>query len=52
LRLKTLISVVPDAPLADLSAFCRDQGIEHVPFAAEKYREEGVTVTQQQVAQV
>ncbi|KAG9406981.1 hypothetical protein AC1031_001610 [Aphanomyces cochlioides] len=45
LKLKTLISVIPEEPTKDLHDFCVHEGIAHHTFHAEKYSSDSVTVS-------
>ncbi|RLO07620.1 hypothetical protein DYB28_000738 [Aphanomyces astaci] len=44
LKLKTLVSVIPEPPTKDLVDFCAHEGIVHHTFHAEKYSSDSVTV--------
>eukprot|EP00903_Cladosiphon_okamuranus_P006671 g6513.t1 len=52
LKLRTVVSIAPEGPMEDETLFCREQASQLVPIQAELYREEAVTVSSQQVAQV
>lgn len=52
LKPRTVVAIAPEAPVADEVMFCQQQGAQLLPIRAELYREEAVTITFQQVAQV
>eukprot|EP00752_Nemacystus_decipiens_P009483 g8479.t1 len=52
LKLRTVVSIAPEGPMEDEAMFCREYAAQLVPIRAELYREEAVTVSSQQVAQV
>ncbi|ETV99942.1 hypothetical protein H310_07962 [Aphanomyces invadans] len=52
LKLKTLISVIPEKPTKDLVDFCMHEGIAHHTFQAEKYSSDSVTVPPATVAAI
>lgn len=52
LKLRTVVSIAPEGPMEDEAMFCREHAAQLVPIRAELYREEAVTVSSQQVAQV
>ncbi|CAM9466464.1 unnamed protein product [Ectocarpus sp. 6 AP-2014] len=52
LKLRTVVSIAPEGPMEDEAMFCREHSAQLVPVRAELYREEAVTVSCQQVAQV
>ncbi|KAF0720638.1 Aste57867_152 [Aphanomyces stellatus] len=52
LKLKTVISVIPEEPTKDLIDFCSNEGIAHHVFHAEKYSSDSVTVTPSTVVSI
>lgn len=52
LKLRTVVSIAPEGPMEDEAMFCREHAAQLVQVRAELYREEAVTVSSQQVAQV
>ncbi|CAM9649677.1 unnamed protein product, partial [Scytosiphon promiscuus] len=52
LRLRTVISIAPEGPMGDETMFCKENAAQLVSIRAELYREETVTISCQQVAQV
>lgn len=52
LRLKTVVSVVPEPPTTDLAAFCAGEKILHYHFFAEKFTSDSVTVSPVTVCQI
>lgn len=52
LKLRTVVSIAPEGPMEDEAMFCREHAAQLVPIRAELYREEAVTLSSQQVAQV
>ncbi|CAM9536313.1 unnamed protein product [Chrysoparadoxa australica] len=53
LKLRSIISLVPEPPLQDQQDFCHHHGIDIIHVQAPKWKEEeGITLTQAQVAKV
>ncbi|CAN0253370.1 unnamed protein product, partial [Laminaria digitata] len=52
LKLRTVVSIAPEGPMEDEAMFCREHAAQLVPVRAELYRDEAVTLSSQQVAQV
>ncbi|PRP77163.1 hypothetical protein PROFUN_15044 [Planoprotostelium fungivorum] len=45
LKLKTIVSLVPTSPTAELAQFCREQQINNIHFSCPKFKEEDGKVT-------
>lgn len=52
LQLKTIVSVIPEAPTTDLIEFCTHEKIINHHFCAEKFASDSVTVSPSTVAQI
>ncbi|TMW68700.1 hypothetical protein Poli38472_006168 [Pythium oligandrum] len=52
LQLKTIVSVIPEPPTADLVEFCQQEKITNYHFCAEKFTSDNVTVSPSMVAQI
>ncbi|GLD95028.1 hypothetical protein PINS_up003653 [Pythium insidiosum] len=52
LQLKTIVSVIPEAPTSDLVEFCQQEKIANHHFYAEKFTSDNVTVSPATVAQI
>jgi len=51
LKLKTIVSLIPEAPICDLQEFCLHERVHLIPIKVAKYNEK-VTLTQPLVAQI
>lgn len=52
LKLKTVVSVIPEPPTSDLADYCANENITLVHFYAEKFTSDNVTVLPATVAQI
>ncbi|CAM9871500.1 unnamed protein product [Ascophyllum nodosum] len=52
LKLRTVVSIAPEGPMEDEAMFCRSHGAQLLSIRAELFRDEAITVTSHQVAQV
>ncbi len=52
MKLKTIISVIPEKPTSDLSDFCVHEGITHHTYHAEKYSSDSVTIAPATIAAI